>query len=75
MNDPALPEGSGEASPEDELSQRADVMRKRYQYRRLIMKHKMGLSPASAAKLIGPDCAYHLYRHLTGTGKRDDTEG
>jgi predicted ATPase len=50
----------------DELEDKADFIRKKYLYRRLIMKKKTSLSHASAVRLIGPDSAYHLYRHLSG---------
>ena len=41
-------------------------MRRRYAYRRLVLEGKVSLPPAGAARLIGPDCAYHLYRRLDG---------
>ena len=39
----------------------AALIRKRYQYRRLVLSGKISLPYQSAARLIGPDCAYHLY--------------
>ena len=39
----------------------AELIRKKYLYRRLIMQRKLSLHHRSAAGLIGPDCAYHLY--------------
>jgi hypothetical protein len=42
-------------------SEKADLIRLKYKYRRLIMTGKMKLPPGKAARLIGPDCAYHLY--------------
>ena len=42
-------------------TQRAEIIRLRYKYRTLIMRRKIKLSHQKAAKLIGPDCAYHLY--------------
>lgn len=42
-------------------STQAEITRLRYKYRRLILKGKLHLSHQSAVKLIGPDCAYHLY--------------
>ena len=44
---------------------KAEAMRKRYQYRRLILTGKARLPQRTAAKLIGPDCAYHLYSRAT----------
>ena len=48
----------------DQIS--ADIIRKKYQYRRLILKGEVSLPLKAAAKLIGSDCAYHLYCHLGG---------
>jgi hypothetical protein len=58
---------------ESEASERAEILRKRYRYRRLILTRRIGLSPASAARLIGPDCAYHLYRYHDG--RRPSADG
>jgi len=38
-----------------------EVMRKKYLYRRLILQGKIRISHDAARRLIGPDCAYHLY--------------
>ena len=45
-------------------TQEAELIRKRYQYRRLILRGKVSLPYRMAARLIGPDCAYHLYSTL-----------
>jgi hypothetical protein len=42
-------------------SDAAEILRKRYKYRRLILSGKLKLPHTAAAKLLGPDCAYHLY--------------
>ncbi len=39
----------------------AEITRLKYKYRKLIMEGKLKLPHQVAAKLIGPDCAYHLY--------------
>ena len=39
----------------------AEILRKKYKYRRLILEGKLVLPHEEAAKLLGPDCAYHLY--------------
>jgi hypothetical protein len=39
----------------------SEEIRLRYLYRRLILGGKIALSLESAKKVIGPDCAYHLY--------------
>ena len=49
-------------------AKQAEEMRRRYAYRRLVLEGKVSLPPAGAARLIGPDCAYHLYRRLDGNG-------
>ncbi len=43
------------------MDAKAELIRKKYLYRRLIMSRKMSLSLSSAKGLVGPDCAYHLY--------------
>jgi hypothetical protein len=45
----------------DEISNKVEMLRIRYKYRSLIMKRKVELPVTGAKKLIGPDCAYHLY--------------
>ena len=42
-------------------SEQADLIRKRYRYRDLILSGRLKLPHPDAAKLLGPDCAYHLY--------------
>ncbi|MBP7737834.1 MAG: hypothetical protein KA369_17765 [Spirochaetes bacterium] len=44
----------------------AEIARLTYKYRRLILEGKTSLSPREAAKLVGPDCAYHLYNAVNG---------
>lgn len=44
----------------------AEIARLKYKYRRLILEGKTSLPPEEAAKLVGPDCAYHLYFALSG---------
>jgi len=40
---------------------KAEEIRIRYLYRNLILRGKIRLSLEAARKLVGPDCAYHLY--------------
>ena len=42
-------------------SEKSELIRKKYKYRRLIMTGKIVLPHREAAQLLGPDCAYHLY--------------
>jgi hypothetical protein len=39
----------------------AEIMRKKYRYRELILSGKLSLPHSRAAQLLGPDCLYHLY--------------
>jgi len=43
------------------MTEKSEELRLRYLYRRLIIEGKIALSFESAMKIIGPDCAYHLY--------------
>jgi hypothetical protein len=49
----------------------AEVLRKKHQYRRLILSGRLSLPHSRAAQLVGPDCMYHLYslQHAPGTGR------
>ena len=40
---------------------RNEEIRIRYLYRHLILRGKVTISFESARRLVGPDCAYHLY--------------
>jgi len=44
----------------------AELARRRYRLRSQVLKGKANLPPSGAARLIGPDCAYHLYRRMSG---------
>jgi hypothetical protein len=43
------------------MNRSGEEIRLRYQYRNLILSGKIRLSLESARRLVGPDCAYHLY--------------
>ena len=45
---------------------RAELIRLKYKYRELILKKKIKIPHKKAAKLIGSDCAYHLYSGFSG---------
>ncbi len=47
-------------------SDRADILRLKHKYRRLILSGKLKLPHGDAVKLLGPDCAYHLYSVTNG---------
>lgn len=42
-------------------SERAAVLRILSQYKRLVLLGKVALPLAQAQRLVGPDCAFHLY--------------
>jgi len=44
------------------VNPRAEEVRIRYLYRTLVLKGRLRLPPEAARALVGPDCAYHLYR-------------
>ena len=46
----------------------AQILRKKYQYRQLVLTGRTHLPRESAVRLVGPDCAYHLYRNHRPTG-------
>lgn len=48
-----------------------EAVRKRYLYRRLILTGRVRLPRGAATRLIGPDCAYHLYGTIDGPGAPD----
>jgi len=43
----------------------AERIRIRYLYRRMILSGEIEVHRHTARRLIGPDCAYHLYGRLT----------
>ena len=47
----------------------AEILRKKYRYRQLLMTGRLVLPYSRAAQLLGPDCMYQLYR-LQGTMKK-----
>ncbi len=51
-------------------SEDADVLRILSQYKRLVLLGKAKLPLAQARRLVGPDCAYHLYfRHRAASAR------
>jgi len=40
----------------------AQILRKKYQYRSLVLHAQTALPRDGAVHLVGPDCTYHLYR-------------
>jgi hypothetical protein len=49
-----------------------DELRRRYRYRALILRGKVRVPVDAAKRLIGPDCAYHLYRTIDSVPAPDE---
>jgi len=43
------------------MNRKSEEIRLRYLYRNLILQGKARISLESARKIVGPDCAFHLY--------------
>ncbi len=43
------------------MKRRAEEIRIRHLYRNLILRKRITLPLEAAMKMVGPDCAYHLY--------------
>ncbi len=52
----------------NQRSEEAELLRRKYLYRRLICRGTLRLPLKAALPLVGPDCAYHLY----ATSQHDD---
>jgi hypothetical protein len=52
------------------LIKKAEETRLKYLYRNLIIRGKVKVSWESARRLVGPDCAYHLYSVMDFVKKR-----
>ncbi|MBN2010432.1 hypothetical protein JW960_13885 [candidate division KSB1 bacterium] len=50
----------------------SEILRIKYKYRKLIMEGKIKLPYKDAARLIGPDCAYHLYSQFHPEASESD---
>ncbi len=54
----------------------AERIRLRYLYRRLILSGEVKVSSQTARRIVGPDCAYHLYgKHGIMKGKVPGIKG
>jgi hypothetical protein len=47
----------------------AEKIRIRYLYRRKILNGELNVSHSTAKRMVGPDCAYHLYGTHTPSGE------
>jgi len=43
------------------MNRKGEAIRIRYLYRDMILKKRIKLSLEASVKIVGPDCAYHLY--------------
>lgn len=60
------------------MDEKAELLRLKYKYRSLIVRGQLRLPLDAAARLVGPDCAYHLYGSFgevdAACGKEDDRD-
>jgi len=49
---------------------KAEEIRLRTLYRMFVIRGGGGVAPDAVRGLVGPDCAYHLYRNLGGGDER-----
>jgi hypothetical protein len=52
------------------LREAAEALRILSQYKRLVLLGKVRLPLAAARRLVGPDCAYHLYGRTAPSRRR-----
>jgi len=56
-------------------SEAAQEIERRYRYRTLILRRKLRLPREAATKMVGPDCAFHLYGQHEGKAPQKDQKG
>lgn|GEM_PF-1009830 len=61
-------------SEPDPFHSEPEAVRKKYDYRRMLMNQSVKLPARLAMKLMGPDCAFHLYRSHEGDTGRGSTK-
>jgi hypothetical protein len=69
-----IKEGSKMDSNELTSEEAAEIMRKKYRYRELILSGQLVLPHARAVQLLGPDCVYHLYALEKAAGRKRRTK-
>ncbi|MBF0319775.1 MAG: hypothetical protein HQL01_08235 [Nitrospirae bacterium] len=50
-------------------TEKAEQMRIKYKYRTMIIKGKVWIHYKGALRLVGPDCAFHLYSGVRSSGR------
>jgi hypothetical protein len=54
----------------------AEIIRIRYLYRRKILNGELNVSHSTAKRMVGPDCAYHLYgKHTESKVQSPESKG
>lgn len=56
------------------MKEEAEIIRIGYKYRRILRSGKIKIPYHDAVKMIGPDCAYHLYRDANDIRTTPDPE-
>lgn len=56
------------------MKEEAEIIRIGYKYRRILRSGKIKIPYHDAVKMIGPDCAYHLYRNDRDIRTKPDPE-
>jgi hypothetical protein len=51
------------------MNPKAERIRIRYLYRNSVLKGDVRVSHRAARRIVGPDCAYHLYGFLPPEGR------
>ncbi len=51
------------------MKSEAERIRIRYLYRRKILSGELMVSHSTAKRMVGPDCAYHLYGRHSSSGE------
>ncbi len=46
------------------MSRKSEEIRIKYLYRNLLLRGRLRLPLKTAIKMVGPDCAYHLYSQI-----------
>ena len=59
---------------QDATESSVDETRRKYLYRRMIVGQQIKLPSRLAKKLVGPDCAYHLYRGMVPQGAKSEKQ-
>ncbi len=60
MKNETKPNQDSDSEVEDSLSEGA---RRKYLYRKLVINGRAKIPARLAMKMVGPDCAFHLYRN------------